>query len=80
MGEFKYKEKLGEVTSNVTVNVETCKVPLMARIFGKKISSCDEDQHYKCETQSIIYKGIIYITNQIIISKNPINENMRSDE
>lgn len=74
MGEFKFKEKLGETKSNVTVNVEIVKVPLMARIFGKKISSSDEDQHLKVTTESIIYKGIIYIVNQIRIEKEPIHE------
>ena len=75
MGEFKYKEKLGEVKSNVTINVEICKIPLMARIFGKRISSYYEDQHYKCETQNIIYRGIIYIVNQIRIEKEQIDGN-----
>jgi len=75
MGEFKYKEKLGGVISNVTVNIEIKKVPLMARIFGKKISSTEKDQHFKCETESIIYRGTIYITNQIIVEKEPIDGN-----
>lgn len=78
MSEFKYKEKLGNNYSNVTINVMSKKAPLMARIFGKRISSTDEDQHCKCETESIIYRGVIYITNQIIIEKEQINEKTKT--
>lgn len=75
MGEFKYREKLDGITSDVFVDVIIKKVPLLARLFGKRIFTKDEDQNYKCETHSIIYKGIIYITNQIFTRKEPVDEN-----
>ena len=73
MGKFKYREKLDEIKSNVEVEVFITKVPLRAKIFGKRIYSEDQDQNFKWETHSIIFKGIIYITNQIFIRKEPMD-------
>ena len=74
MGQHKYKEKLNGVKSNVTVDVEIVKIPLLARLFGKRIYNVEEDQNDKCETQSIIYRGIIYIANQISVRKEQIDD------
>ena len=73
MSKFKYREKVDGIKSNVEVEVIIKRIPLLAWIFGKRIYNEDQDKYYKCETHSIIYRGIIYITNQIFTRKEPMD-------
>lgn len=49
----------------ITIIKNKVKVPIMARLFGKKQVTVDKENNLTTELSSIIYKGIIYIYQEI---------------
>ena len=71
-----YNEKIGNQWFETAVIVNENSVPFMARIFGKKNLTCDQkwDEENILEIYSIIYRGEIYIYQEIIITRIKIDK------
>lgn len=71
-----YNEKIGNQWFETAVIVNEKSIPFMARIFGKKNLTCDQkwDEENILEIYSIIYRGEIYIYQEITITRIKIDK------
>jgi hypothetical protein len=78
---YVYYMKWGEKWQkrSATVNLNYTNIPLLARLFGRRIYTADGEGNVKAETFAILYRGKVFIYGVIVTVIEEIDGPPRKD-